>query len=101
MLTIAQLKAAYMSIKKMPEDLVTEAFKKVLEIAPDDASARINVIQSLWNKKDYDGVIAMCKPAREYNPDELAFYYFDGLAHYQKKDDDAALEDFRRGVSPN
>lgn len=97
--TIAQLKAAYMSIKKMPEDQVTEAFKKVLEIAPDDASARINVIQNLWNKKDYDGVIAMCKPAREYNPDELAFYYFDGLAHYQKKDDNAALEDFRRGVS--
>ncbi|MCH4186325.1 MAG: hypothetical protein LKF56_05730 [Prevotella sp.] len=97
--TIAQLKAAYMSIKKMPEAQVTKAFMKVLEIAPDDASARLQVIQSLWNRKDYDGVIALCKPAREYNPDEMAFYYFDGLAHYQKKDDDAALDDFRRGVS--
>lgn len=97
--TIAQLKAAYMGIKKMPEDEVVKAYQKVLEIAPDDAAARIQVIQSLWNKKDYDGVIALCKPAREYNPNEMAFYYFSGLAYYQKNENDAALDAFRKGVS--
>lgn len=97
--TIAQLKAAYMSIKKMPEDQVAKAFMKVLELSPDDASARLQVIQYLWDKQDFDGVIKLCKAAREYNPDEMAFYYYGGMAHYQKKENDAALDDFRHGVS--
>jgi len=34
----------------------------------------------------------------QYNPEEMAFYYFMGLAYYQKEDDDAALDAFKRGV---
>ena len=34
-----------------------------------------------------------------YNPDEMAFYYFTGLARYYQKDDDGALDAFQRGTS--
>ncbi len=96
---IAELKAAYMSLKKMPSDSVNAAFKKVLDIAPDNAQARIQLIESLWAQHDYDGVIAMCKPAQEYNPDEMVFYYFMGLAYYQQQKNELALNSFRHAVA--
>ena len=95
---MAELKAAYMSLKKMPEDSLLNAFNAVLDIAPDNANARLEIIQTLWRKQDYKGVIDMCKPAMQYNPEEMVFYYFSGMAHFQIKDNDKALEDFRRGV---
>ena len=96
---IAELRAAYMSLKKMPVDSVCAAFQKVLDIAPDDANARMQLVQNLWNKKDYDGVIAQAKAAHEYNPEEMVFYYFGGMAYYQKMDEEAAYGEFRRGVA--
>lgn len=95
---IAELRAAYMSLKKMPQDTVNAAFVKVLDIAPDNASARMQLVQSLWNQKKYDDVIAMTNQAQEYNPEEMVFYYFGGMAHYMKGDEDATMETFRKAL---
>ncbi len=96
---IASMRAGYMYLKKMQPDSVDNAFRKVLDIAPDNAPARLHIVQSLLQKKDYDGVIAMCLPAQEYNPDEMAFYYFAGWAYYQKDEKDSTLQTFRKGVA--
>lgn len=96
---IATLKAAYMDLKNMPDDSVTRAFAHVIDIAPDNAPARLQLIQSLWPKQKWDEIIDLCKPAVQYNPEEMAFYYFMGLAYFQKNDDDKALDAFKRGVS--
>ena len=45
-----------------------------------------------------DEVIHIATPALEYNPDALEFYYYLGLAHFQKKETDKALEVFSKGV---
>ena len=95
---IAELRAAYMSLKKMPQDTVNAAFRKVLDIAPDNASARMQLVQNLWNAKKYDEVIAMTDLAQEYNPEEMVFYYFGGMAHYMKEDEDKTLETFRKAL---
>lgn len=96
---LAELRAAYMSLKKMPTDTVIAAFDKVLSIAPDNANARIQAIQMLWNQKRYGTVVEQAKAAHEYNPDEMIFYYFGGMAYYQLKKEDDALEEFRLGVA--
>lgn len=96
---LAELRAAYMSLKKMPVDSVNAAFQKVLDIAPDNASARLQLVQNLWNAKKYDEVIAMTTQAQEYNPEEMVFYYFGGMAHYQKHEEEATLNIFRKGVA--
>ena len=95
---MAELKAAYMSLKKFPKDSINGALKDVLAIAPDNANARLQILENLWPEKRWDEIIEMCKPAVQYNPDEMAFYYFMGLAYYQKDDKDNALDAFRRGV---
>lgn len=92
------LKAAYMSLKAMPENRINSVYEKALSVEPDNSRARFLLIRSLWEKNEYDKVIEICKPAQEYNPDEMAFYYFQGLAHYNKGENDDALETFRKGV---
>lgn len=96
---MAQLYAAYMTLKKMPQDSISNVLKTVLDISPDNVAARLQLIQAEWNKQDFDRVIELSNQALDYNPDELAFYYFLGFAYIQKDDDDSALEVLRRGVS--
>ena len=45
-----------------------------------------------------DDVIQIARPALQYNPEALEFYYYLGLAYYQKKDTDQALDVFLKGV---
>ena len=96
---MAELYAAYMTLKKMPQDSISKILETVLAISPDNAGARLQLIQAEWGKQDFDRVAELSRQAIDYNPDELAFYYFLGLAYVQKDDDDSALDALRRGVS--
>ena len=42
----------------------------------------MQLVQMLWNDKKYDLVSQQCKAAQEYNPEEMVFYYFGGMAYY-------------------
>ena len=95
---IAEICATYMKLKHMPQSDVNAAWERVLSIAPDRDNVRINLLQAIWEEKDYDRIIAQCKPALEYNPENLAFYYFMGLALYQKGEIDETLEVFKKGI---
>ena len=96
---MAELYAAYMTLKKMPQDSISKALETVLAIAPDNAAARMQLIQAVWNKQDFDEVIRLSREAIDYIPDEVAFYYFLGFAYSMKDEDDNALDAFRRGVA--
>lgn len=96
---VAMLKAAYMEKSNMAEDSVNNALAKVLQIAPDYAAARLKLVQNAWQAEDKDKVIELCSQARQYNPEEMVFYYFQGIAYYQKGEDDNALDACRNGVA--
>lgn len=96
---IAEMYVAYLSLKKMPQDTIVAALHTVLDIAPDNKGARIELLRMLWGKANIDEIVSICKPAIEYNPDEIVFYYFLGLAYVQKDDDKDALDIFRKGVA--
>lgn len=95
---IPTLKAAYMELKKMPEDSVNNAFKYVLSVAPENTYAVKKLIESYWNKQRWDDIINLCKQSVLYNPEDMTLYYFLGLAHFQKDEEDEALDAFKRGV---
>ena len=96
---IAELRAAYMDLKKMPRDSIAGAFEKVLELAPDRATARIHLVQMAWEDNDNEKIVRLCQTAREYNPEEMAFYYYQGMAYYRLEDKDNALEAFKNGIN--
>ena len=90
--------AAYMNMKKMPNDSISRVLERVLEISPDHSAARLQLVSYAWQAEDRDRVIALCQDARQYNPDEMAFYYYQGIAYYQKKQLDDALDAFQNGI---
>ena len=96
---IAEFKAAYMDLKKMPRDSVAQALEQVLAIAPERMSPRLHLVQYAWEDEDDERIISLCQAAREYNPEEMAFYYYQGMAYYRQKDTDNALEAFRNGIN--
>lgn len=95
---VAMMKAAYMEAKKMPEDSINNALERVLQIAPDNVTARLRLVQNAWQADDKDRVIELCSQARLYMPEEMIFYYFQGIAYYQKEEDDKALDAFENGT---
>lgn len=96
---IYMFKAAYMALHEMPTDDIDAVYEQALAVEPDNSSARWMLISSYWKKEDWDKMIELSKPAQEYNPNEMLFYYSQGIAEYQKQDEDAALATFRKGVT--
>lgn len=62
---IAEFRAAYMELKKMPRDTVTRAFEQVLALAPDRASSRLRLVQYAWGgirPSAYSRPLRCCPP---------------------------------------
>ncbi len=96
---IVMMKAAYLTLKNAPVDSVNKVYEQAIAIEPDNSRARIALIQNIWKEEQYDKVISISRPAHEYNPEEMVFYYFEGFAQYMKKENDAALQTFKKGVA--
>ncbi len=96
---LAEMKAAYMQLLGMSRDSVRQAFEYVLQLAPDQASARLRLVQQAWEDEDNERIISLCQAARQYNPEEMVFYYYQGMAYYRQEDTDHALEAFQNGIS--
>lgn len=90
--------ASYMNAKKMPKDSIRQVLEKVLSIAPDHSGARLQLVGYAWEEDDLDRVINLCQEARQYNPDEMVFYYYQGIAYYKKENLDGALSAFQNGI---
>ena len=95
---IGLLMASYMQLKNMPKEDINRVLEGVLNKAPDNASARLQLIADAWEKKDLDRVVNLCAAARQYNPDEMAFYYYQGVALTQQDKNAEAIEAFRNGI---
>ena len=96
---IVLMKAAYLTLQGYPKNEINMVYEQAIEIEPDNIRARLALLQNIWEDKEYDKVIDVCRPAQEYNPEEMAFYYYQGFAQYMKHDNDGALTTFRKGVS--
>lgn len=94
---VAMLAAQYFLSKRMNEE-AKPVLWKVLEIDPENKPARLQLLRFAISKEDLDEIIKLCAPAVEYMPEALEFYYYWGLAHYQKDQEDEAMEVFKKGV---
>ncbi len=97
--TVAQLKAAYYSLKKFPKDSIDNALAQLISLQPDNAEARLQLIQDKWSSQDWKEIAALSEPGMLYNPDFLPFYFFTGLSRYYLKDDKGALDALRKGTA--
>lgn len=96
---VAQVKAAYYTLKKLPTAKVDSALMQLLDLQPDNAGARVQLIQDKWGSQNWAEIAKLSEPGMLYNPNEMAFYFFTGLSRYYLKDDDGALDALKRGTS--
>lgn len=94
---VPMLYAQYLITKKMEKESVP-VLNKVLSLAPENKPARLQLLSYAIRDNNLDEVIRVATPATVYNPDAMEFYYYLGLAHYQKDQTDKALEVFNKGV---
>lgn len=94
---VAMLASQYYLSKRM-NDEAKPMLWKVLDVDPENKPARLQLLSFAISKEDLDEVIRICAPAVEYMPEALEFYYYWGLAHYQKDQTDEAMEVFKKGV---
>ena len=95
---MALLCASYMNAKQMPKDSISRVLEQALAIAPDNSMARLQLVGYAWEKEDMDRVVSLCQDARQYNPDEMALYYYQGIAFYKQEKLDEALSAFKNGI---
>lgn len=94
---VAMLYAQYLISKKMEKESVP-VLDRVLSIDPENKPARLQLLGYAISRNDPDEVIRVAEPALVYSPDAMEFYYYLGMAHYQKEQTEKALEVFRKGV---
>ena len=94
---VAMLYAQYLISKKMEKESVP-VLDRVLSIDPENKPARLQLLGYAISRNDPDEVIRVAEPALVYSPDAMEFYYYLGMAHYQKEQTDKALEVFCKGV---
>lgn len=97
--SMVYLCASYMKLRELPQDTINSLLREVIRRAPDHAPARMDLVAAAWNRKDMEEVVDLCAAARQYNPEEMVFYYYQGIALYKMEKDDLALEAFRNGIS--
>lgn len=96
---VAEMRVAYFTLKKLPRERINTALEDLLRIAPDNGGARFQLIQNKWAEQSWKEVATLSEAGMLYNPEELAFYYFTGLARYYGKDDRGAIDALRRGAA--
>lgn len=94
---LAMLCAQYLLAKKMEKEAVP-VLHQILELDPENKPARLQLLSYAIRDNNLDDVIRIAKPALEYNPESLEFYYYLGIAYHQKGETDEALDVFTKGV---
>lgn len=94
---LAMLCAQYLITKRMEKESVP-VLHQVIRLDPENKPARLQLLSYAIRENKLDDIISIAKPALEYTPDALEFYYYLGVAYYQKKETDEALDVFLRGV---
>lgn len=95
---LSMLCAQYMMTKQMSVDSIKPVLDHILAVEPDNTAARLQLLSYAVKANDYDEAITICRPALEYNPEIMEFYYYLGISYVQADRDDEALETLRRGV---
>lgn len=94
---IPMLYTQYLLSKNM-EDQAVPVLEHILRLEPTNTAARMTLLGTAIRKNDYEWVIRLCKPGTEVSPEVIEFYFYLGIAYYQKKQYDEALTTYQEAL---
>ncbi len=95
---MAELCAFYMASLKMPADSLIPVLQKILEIEPDYTTARLQLLQIMLQKDNMQQAADICRKGEVYQPGEVTYYYYEGVALYRLGRDEEAIDALSRGA---
>lgn len=96
---MCELALRYMVTSKADVSEIRSAAEKMIAIDPEHSAARSLLLQYAVEDNDHDEIIKVCTPAVEYGIDDPVFYYYLGIAQFQKKDYPESIEVLKSLVS--
>lgn len=96
---LTMLKAAFLSALEEPDTIINQLYRDAIAIEPDHKSATLLLIISLWDKEKYEEVAQTAKNAIEYDPEEVIYYYYLGVARFNQHKNDEAIDILKKGVA--
>lgn len=89
---------AYMYALKMPDDTIAPIWKRLLAARPDYTQVRVRLLKYCVEKNKLAEVATLCSDGIQYEPDNLVFYFYGGLANYSLKQNEKAVELLKGGT---
>lgn len=97
--TIALARMEYYIRSKMPQAEINKTVEEVLRLCPDNGDARMFLVYNLWKEQDWSRIDSISTVGILYNPDQVQFRYFQGLARYYLKDEAGALQSLKQAAN--
>lgn len=95
---MAELYAYYVVERRMPQDSLVSAMRRILTIEPDYSKARLQLLQVMLQRGDMHQVTAVCREGELYDPAEVTFYYYEGEALYRLGRNHESIHTLQRGA---
>ena len=96
-----ELKLLYASLLSMQGNRDESRFQLqlVTEMEPENEGAWQQLLNLSIQARDFDEVIQVCKKSIEIFPDESMYYFYLGVACYQQKNYQEAIDAYRKGLT--
>lgn len=85
-------------ISKQMEDETIPVLEHILHLDPTNTAARMTLLGTAVRKNDYAWVIRLCKTGTEVSPETLEFYFYLGIAYFQEKQYEEALDTYTEAL---
>jgi tetratricopeptide (TPR) repeat protein len=96
--TLPGLCVQYMLYKHFPMDSIAPVLDRVLALEPENTDARVRLLLYEQMRKNYPEAARLCNQGTLYNPEMLAFFYYEGTSYIMLDKKTEALDAFRRGM---
>ncbi len=95
--TLLDIYQAYLVMLKKPADETAPVWRKLLALKPDYSQVRLKLLQYCVSKSLEDEITKICEGGIEYDPTNLLYYFYGGLAHFSLEHKQKALEMLEAG----
>lgn len=95
--TLLDIYQAYLVMLKKPADETAPVWRKLLALKPDYSQVRLKLLQYCVSKSLEDEVTEICEGGIEYDPTNLLYYFYGGLAHFSLEHKQKAMEMMEAG----
>lgn len=87
---------AYSDLAVLPAECRIQNYRTALHHFPDDYEARLLLLQDAVLKQDIEGIASLCHEGTVHSPEQLIFYYYEGMSLFQQGRTSDAIEVYER-----